>query len=200
MNGHYNYLGEYPISQNPNVEKIFDDFLKNEKFSIIVEIGTQFGGLTFLIRDILNKYSKDTPIISYDVYQRGDLKRQCIERNIDFRLVDCFNDNELPFIIENNERVLLICDGGNKIEEFNQFSSYLKTGDIVMCHDYSPTVEYFEENMKGKVWDWLEISDSYIQKSIDKYNLKKHETYYDLFLNLSSWGVFIKHYDDNTKL
>ena len=43
-----------------------------------------------------------------------------------------------------------------------------------MAHDYAPNAEYFEERMKDKIWNWMEIQDTDIQQSIDKYNIKNY--------------------------
>jgi hypothetical protein len=43
-----------------------------------------------------------------------------------------------------------------------------------MAHDYAPSAEYFEEYMKDKIWNWMEIQDSDIQQSIDKYNINNY--------------------------
>jgi hypothetical protein len=32
-----------------------------------------------------------------------------------------------------------LCDGGNKIKEFNTFSKHLKYNDVIMAHDYFRT-------------------------------------------------------------
>jgi hypothetical protein len=69
---------------------------------------------------------------------------------------------------------LILCDGGCKVCEVNVLSKYLKDGDIIMAHDYAPNVEYFEEHMKDKIWNWMEIQDSDIQQSIDKYNINNY--------------------------
>jgi hypothetical protein len=41
-----------------------------------------------------------------------------------------------------------------------------------MAHDYAPNENYFNENIKGKIWNWLEIQDSDINETCEKYNLK----------------------------
>jgi hypothetical protein len=40
-----------------------------------------------------------------------------------------------------------------------------------MAHDYSPNEEYFELNIKNKIWYWLEIQDTDIISSIFENNL-----------------------------
>lgn len=45
--------------------------------------------------------------------------------------------------IKREGTTLILCDGGSKINEFNILSKYLKSGDIIMAHDYVDTKENF---------------------------------------------------------
>ena len=40
-----------------------------------------------------------------------------------------------------------------------------------MAHDYAANLEVFENNIKGKVWNWMEIQDSDIDDCCAKFNL-----------------------------
>ena len=67
-----------------------------------------------------------------------------------------------------------MCDGGSKINEFNLLSKYLKSGDIIMAHDYVDTKENFLKNYKNKIWNLREIGDEHIKNTCEKYNLKSY--------------------------
>jgi hypothetical protein len=73
--------------------------------------------------------------------------------------------------IQSEGTTLVLCDGGNKISEFNLISPLLKEGDIIMAHDYIDTIENFEQNFKNKIWNWCEIKESDISEISEKENL-----------------------------
>jgi hypothetical protein len=82
--------------------------------------------------------------------------------------------NELLNIIGEPGVTLVLCDGGSKKNEFNLISPLLKTGDVIMAHDYAPNEVYFQEHIKNKLWNWLEIQDSDIDESCISNNLKPY--------------------------
>ena len=51
-----------------------------------------------------------------------------------------------------------------------------------MAHDYSPDREYFEKEVRGKIWNWFEISDEDVSESLINYLEKSN--YYDEFLEV----------------
>jgi hypothetical protein len=59
----------------------------------------------------------------------------------------------------------------------------LKNNDIIMAHDYSPDIEYFEKYMKNKIWDWMEINDNDIEQSVSGCGLQTFHQ--DLLLNIA---------------
>ena len=52
-----------------------------------------------------------------------------------------------------------------------------------MAHDYSPNLEYFEQKMKDKIWNWMEINDNDIYEVSTKYNLTPFQQ--ELLLNIA---------------
>ena len=180
IKGHFIYKG-LAISQHELVGEVFNELIKKIKPKQVLEIGTSFGGLTLLIRDILNNNGlNETKLITYDVnepqYLRSHINKLC---NIDIRVKNVFNyqyDNlidveEIKQIIQSEETTLVLCDGGSKKNEFRLLSDYLKKGDVIMAHDYAPNEIYFNENIKNKIWNWLEIQDSDINDSCIRNNL-----------------------------
>lgn len=66
-----------------------------------------------------------------------------------------------------------MCDGGNKIKEFEIFSTLLKKDDVIMAHDFSYDLDYYNQHMR-KIWKnikKLEISDSDIKQICNDYDL-----------------------------
>jgi hypothetical protein len=113
--------------------------------------------------------------ITYDIknYVDNDLVNSL---KINRRISDVFNaetENEIKELICQNGVTVIFCDGGNKIREFNLFSKYLKSGDYILAHDYAQNKEYFEQQIKGKIWDWCEITDQDIQNACEENNLEK---------------------------
>jgi len=151
-----------------------------------LEIGTSHGGLTLLIRDVLDKVSlPDTPLRSYDVIEaeRHWLTKR-IENGGNIELIiknvfnhpydqlDEVNGEEIIEFIQRPGCSIVMCDGGSKKNEFKILSEYLKSGDIIMAHDYSQDEEYFKEHILDKIWNWMEIQESDIEESVLKHNLE----------------------------
>jgi len=180
MNGHFIYKNLI-ISQHPNVGEKFKTLIDEYKPSRVLEIGTADGGLTLLIRDLLDSVGLTNTIVrTYDVNEQKNLKLK--ERNIEIITKDVFNypysdleyPDEIRDFIQSNGKTLVLCDGGSKKNEFRLLSQFLKYGDIIMAHDYAPNENYFNENIKDKIWNWLEIQDFDINESCLTYNLKPY--------------------------
>jgi predicted O-methyltransferase YrrM len=167
--------------QHPSIEEKFTKLLTELKPVKILEIGTSSGGLTLLLRDILDKNNlESTRLVSYDVndpiylrhYVNDGSKIELMVENIFNQQYDKLENGENVIdIITSDGVTLVLCDGGSKKNEFRILSDYLKVGDVIMAHDYSPNENYFQEHINNKVWNWLEIQDSDIKESCDKNNL-----------------------------
>ena len=81
---------------------------------------------------------------------------------------------EVKDFIQSTGNTIVLCDGGNKIAEFNILSEFLKSGDIILAHDYAFDNATFRSEIKGKYWNWHEISESDILPCIKQYNLKSY--------------------------
>lgn len=177
----YGYLF---ISQHKNSPKVFREFLELVRPARILEIGTFHGGLTLLLRDILDEIGLvDSTIRTYDIDEQEFLKPLVIDRKVEVVTKNLFNSdysdwntdldkNEIDSFIKRDGVSLVLCDGGCKKCEFNLLAPLLKKNDIIMAHDYAPDNEYFENHMKDKIWNWHEIQDSDILDIKERYNLK----------------------------
>jgi len=174
------------ILQHGDIQNKLKDLFSQKIPSQILEIGTAAGGLSLMIRDILDEARlTNSQFRTYDVFDsnRPELK-SIIEAGakVDLRIKNVFNHaysdlqddciEEIQSFIQQEGTTIVMCDGGSKKNEFNILARFLKPGDIIMAHDYSPTLEYFEEHINNKIWNWLEIQDSDIQESVSKYNLE----------------------------
>jgi len=162
INGLYEYEG-YILQQNPKSIKIIPQFLSESNPSRILEIGSSFGGLTYLIKKHIS-----VPIMSVDI----DLKDERIYENSTFFKQDIFDSLFLkniiiPYINEPG-RTIVFCDGGNKIKEFNYFSTHIKEGDLILAHDYFTNKNEFKQSND---WDWCEITENDITIASEKNNL-----------------------------
>ena len=163
--------------QNPHAYEAFYNLLNKIKPSRIIEIGTSMGGFTMFLKLICNDLNLDTTILTNDInYQPGyELLK---DSGIIVKIENLFSGDysqvkpETIDYIQQDGVTLVLCDGGWKIGEFNLLSKYIKSGDIIMAHDYASTSEYFKENIYMKFWNWHEIQDSDIQESVEKYNLE----------------------------
>lgn len=185
VTGWYTYRGTTTL-QHENIESKLTKLFSSEKPSQVLEIGTSYGGLTLLIRDVLDNLNLNaSDFRTYDVMETN---RHWLEEAIkggaliDFRIKNVFNQpysdldeqyvEEIREFIERSGKTIVMCDGGSKRNEFNILSRFLKPGDIIMAHDYAPNDEYFQTHINGKVWNWHEIEDSHIEECSVKYNLQ----------------------------
>jgi hypothetical protein len=103
----------------------FNGFLRQVNPVRIVEIGTGRGGLTQFLANF-------APVRTYDIIDRRQVSAG------DFRLQDAFADEGLIPYLQLPGTTLLLCDGGNKILEWNTFAPMIKHSDYIMAHDYAP--------------------------------------------------------------
>jgi hypothetical protein len=171
--------------QHHDVYQVFYDFIREETPTRILEIGTALGGFTQFLKRCTVDLKLDTDIRSYDIH-RMNWYKDIVAEGIDVRVENIFNTDYsecLPEVIEYIQKpgvTIVLCDGGDKVREFRLLSKYIKTGDFIMAHDYADSVEAFNSNIKGKRWNWCEITLNDIQASINSngligYNYHKFE-------------------------
>jgi hydroxymethylpyrimidine pyrophosphatase-like HAD family hydrolase len=113
--------------------------------------------------------------------------------DIDFRVQSCFDEqpfNEIIELIQSEGRTLVVCDGGDKPKEFNTFSKYLKSGDVIMAHDYCESQTEWKE--KTDYWQWPYEADTFpqsIESGIKENNLEPYKYEEMKFL---LWASYIK--------
>ena len=168
--------GGWGAQQNPHAFEAFYNFLNDIKPARILEIGTSLGVFTEFLNYSCKRLNIDCYVLSYDVLDR-DVYDSIRTTGIDIRIEDIFLNNyemlkpEVIDFIQNDGITLVLCDGGNKIKEFNLISNYIKLGDFIMAHDYSDNKQTFLENINKKYWNWHEISDNDINDVCEINNL-----------------------------
>ena len=180
ITGYFVY-GDLTIMQHTSVKEKFIKLITSIKPTKILEIGTSSGGLTLMLRDILDTNGlESTRLVSYDINDPVYLRRHVDNgRNIELKVENVFNHQydklengeEIIDIITSDGTTLVLCDGGSKKNEFRILSDYLKIGDVIMAHDYAPNQTYFQEHINNKIWNWMEIQDSDIDYSCQRNNL-----------------------------
>lgn len=170
-------LGVY-LALNPNYIFEFDN---------IIEIGTYNGGLTSWLYDNKNP---NAMVVSYDIDGTINHTKRT---DIDFRVEDCFEEksfNEIISYIQRPGKTLFVCDGGDKPKEFSIFSEYLKSGDVIIVHDYAKNPEYWK--FITDYWQWpYEFDTTYdsIKDAVIKNGLAP---YRDNEFNFYLWTSYIK--------
>lgn len=181
ISGHFIYKN-FIVSQHPDVASKFKKLLIDLKPNRILEIGTADGGLTIILRDLLDDIGlSKTKIRTYDILEQKKLKEKNLsgieiitKSPFNYPYSDLEYRDEIKDFIQLEGKTLVLCDGGSKKNEFRLLSEFLKIGDVIMAHDYAPNINYFNVHIKNKIWNWLEIEDSDIDKSCEKYNLKPY--------------------------
>ena len=173
---HVSYDG-LSIEQNPHIIDVFDNLISTFKPKRVIEIGTFCGGLTLILRDLLDMNGMtEVNLKTYDVSLPDYVFQKLNKKNISVNIKNLFSDSYLELRNEESRKELydfingdgvtiILCDGGSKKNEFKLISKLLKSGDIIMAHDYARNQSYFETNMINNYWNWLEIQDNHIESS-----------------------------------
>lgn len=165
--------------QNHNVYEIFYNFLNEIKPKRILEIGTALGGFTQFLKNVSDESELNIDILSYDIH-RMDWYQSMVKPGLDIKVENVFDEHYLTVkqevidFIQQDGITIVLCDGGNKVGEFNILSNFIKEGDFIMAHDYVDTRENFNQNYDRKIWNWHEISESDISIACDRNNLKPY--------------------------
>jgi hypothetical protein len=128
-------------------------------FDRIIELGADFGGLTNMLAD--HEISDHAIIHTFDINKEKFTNLNPYK--IVFHHLDIYaNFPVIGDLIQSSRRTLLLCDGGNKAHEFQNLVQYLRPGDVIMAHDYSPNEQAHEDNVAAGRWNWWEFHDGCI--------------------------------------
>jgi cephalosporin hydroxylase len=167
----------WAAQQNFNAFEVFHNFIRDVKPKRILEIGTSLGGFTCFLKYACDKMNIPCEVLTYDIHDKSWYK-DLIEMGIDVRIKNVFLENytvvenEVIDFIKSEGTTVVLCDGGDKIREFNILSNYLKSGDFILAHDYAENSEIFKEQIYLKIWNWHEIKDSDIKDASDRNELE----------------------------
>lgn len=181
-----NYKG-LTAQQHAHILQVFPPFLGSVRPSRILEIGTAEGGFTLFLKDCLDSCGlSSSQLRSYDVREHASYGR-LRDRGIDVRVEDVFASPSghgggmasVKSYIGSPGLTIVLCDGGDKVGEFNELAQYLKPGDFIMAHDYVESRAVFEHTFRGKIWDWCEVEDQSLEEACRKHDLNPYRK--DLF-------------------
>jgi cephalosporin hydroxylase len=181
VKGHFIYENLI-ISQHESIGSVFDKLIKQIKPKRILEIGTADGGLTLMLKDLLNDNGLNNSIIrTYDILEQTNLKNKNVD-GIEIITKSPFNypysdleyPDEIKEFVQSEGTTLVLCDGGFKINEFILISQFLKVGDVIMAHDYVHDSDVFKKEIENKIWNWHEIQYSDISNACEINNLESY--------------------------
>ncbi len=167
--GGIHFLGLF-IQQNYYAPIVWNEVIQLIKPDLIIEIGTGNGNWTKLLR--LMSFEFMTEIHTYDI--RNNVNNSS---NVNFHNEDAFESiHEIKQLIDEAGITIVLCDGGDKIKEFNLFSKLLKKNDIIAAHDYLVDNQY---------WNWSEIK-------LDDIDQNDLESFMQNDFDRAAWLVFRK--------
>lgn len=198
-NSHWQFFGCF-MQQNPNAVLSLNRLINNHNFKNIIELGTHDGGLSTLFAIYCfgsnfnafashanepslykNKTHHKDPkkFYTFDIFLRDIPRIKLItELGAIFKQIDFLNNVDhieyVKSLISLPGKTLLLCDGGDKIKEFEIYSSSLKTGDIIMAHDWAKDEEAFNKIKDNNIWNcWESKWERGIKESCEKNNIRQ---------------------------
>jgi hypothetical protein len=162
--------------QNYNAFEVFYNFIKETQPKRILEIGTSNGGFTQFLKYSCDRLGLNTHVVSLDIHEKSWYS-DITNMGVDLRIENIFKDNyqDIPQnykdLIQEEGVTIILCDGGDKIREFNLLSKFMKSGDYILGHDYAYDREKFEKDIYKKIWNWHELSESDIEICSQENNL-----------------------------
>lgn len=193
--GHWRFFGTL-MQQTPKaVDSINRLLYYYNDFANIIEIGSSYNGLSVFLALYCNLSPKTphTPrnpnkpqFYSFDIEVRNfDGVVFLRQMGANFILGDTLNDQNviagIRQLIGAPGRTLLICDGGDKIKEFELYAPFLKQGDYVLVHDYAKDTAEAAKKKAAGIWGFHESNLAALQPTISSANVQEvfEEEFYD---------------------
>lgn len=170
----------YPMNQNRLAVPAWSYAMEKLPPMRIVELGSYNGG--FIICLGLHAKLIGCRVYSWDVCKCPTEGWGVIAEflNVKFFQADVFaNEAAVARLITMPGCTYLLCDNGNKIQEFNTFAKYLKPGDVIGGHDYA--TEYWKAGS--------EINVESVAASVAEHKLQR---WMPEVFDLAGWLVYRK--------
>lgn len=178
------------IQQNNYALSLINFLFQIKDPSLIIEFGARTGGLSIFLS--LYGFNKNIEFLTFECEENSLMYAKIIKSfggHIFYKNI--FSEEVISLVkdkMQKSTRTIIFCDAV-KIKEFNLYSDFMKSGDIILAHDYAHDAEDFENIRKENIWHHQEICFSDIQEACERNGLEYFDR--DLFRS-SAWGVFIK--------
>lgn len=172
----------------------FDNFFKLNSFDFILEIGTGQGGFSCYLADKAKSMKAHFLTVDRFHYNRPD---NFYYQNINMMVGDVFNPivfEALTAMMPEKKRVLILCDGGDRIKEFCEFAEYLRENDVIMVHDFCDSFDRFDTEFRGRVWDSCEVTHKAISHVSKGLHIAPFHPFYEPMESIA-WGCYVKYKD-----
>ena len=176
--------GRHTASQVFYIEDLFWEYFQVAVIpDVIIELGTDNGSFSEIIYKLRKEINNDFDFVTVDTKPRPDLLS--VEDNIWFQQMDIFkNIDKIGRLVQ--EKTLILCDNGNKIEEVWGLVPYMKKDCVIMAHDYFKDAPTFHLEAS---WPVCEIEFNSVRPLLPKYGL---ELYYPEIMDKGLWLSLIK--------
>ena len=161
------------MAQNSVAIPTFDEFFARIGAPArVIEIGTSKGGLSmFMALYCLCAGADFTTIdIASNPKYAGPIRKLRGQRIVGDAFDPRFGSH-LRERMKGDGVTVLLCDGGDKVREFNEYAHALKVGDYILAHDYADSRATW---VKDEHWKCCEIELSDIAQAVDAFNLERY--------------------------
>jgi hypothetical protein len=171
---HYHGLVTHQL---PGVFDVFPGIVADLKPARILEFGTAHGGFAIFLKHCLRRCDlPHVPVLSLDIKDYpGHIAAR--REGVDVRNMNVFApdhgaiDPLVADFMGGPGPSLVLVDAQEKPKEFRAVAPHLKVGDVLMAHDYAPSADIFYERVRGKTWNWLEITDADVAACCEQHGL-----------------------------
>lgn len=131
----------------------------------VVELGTGNGGFSKLIAKTCQAIGAG--FATYNLRQSAQLTKELAQLGAKAVQADLTNPEvqyEIHQLCSQPGHTVLLCDNGDKVRELHEFSSSLKSGDLLAAHDYIAAPE-----LRFRYWWWQEVIPSDVVDLLDSF-------------------------------
>jgi cephalosporin hydroxylase len=148
----------FDMNQNRLAVPVWSYAIETLKPRRIVEIGSYNGGFTMALA--FAGWTKGVEVFSYELGEapKEEWREMARFLKVQFLRGNCFAcEEEIRQLLGQPGRSFLLCDGGDKVKEFNTFAKYLKAGDLIAAHDCGTPY-----------WPWSEFDPKRVSETVSE--------------------------------
>lgn len=120
---------------------------ENPQIRLIMELGTYWGSMAVYLG--LLGIRREIPVVTFDLVDlRRDRTKKLFDKlGIHFHRMDIFEERDFVKAgLREHGPTYLICDNGNKSDEFYEFGRELTPGSVISVHDWG--TEFYDQDAK----------------------------------------------------